>query len=77
MAIRVCYNSNKRYIIKQAKEVENMKKLLFGISLILTAIFIAVLDMGYDLPDIFEFLYIILPIAGIGFSIFGLIEREN
>ena len=54
-----------------------MKKLLFGIALILTAIFIVVLDRGYDLPGIVEFLSIILPIAGIGFSIFGLIERED
>ncbi len=38
---------------------------------------IATLLMGYDLPGIFEFLYIILPIAGIDFSIFGLIEREE
>lgn len=59
------------------KGISNMKKLLFGISLILTAIFIADLDRGYDLPGIVEFLYILLPIAGIGFSIFGLIEREN
>mgnify|MGYP001783781680 FL=1 len=54
-----------------------MKKLLFGIALILTAIFIVVLDRVYDLPEIVEFLYIILPIAGIGFSIIGLIERED
>ena len=54
-----------------------MKKLLFGIALILTAIFIVVLDRGYDLPGSVEFLYIILPIAGIGFSIFGLIEKED
>lgn len=54
-----------------------MKKISFGISLILTGIFIAVIDIGYDLPEIVEFLYIILPIAGVGFSIFGLIEREN
>ena len=48
-----------------------MKKLLFGIALILTAIFIVVLDRVYDLPEIVEFLYIILPIDGIDFSIFG------
>lgn len=54
-----------------------MKKVLFGISLILTGIFIAVLHIGYDLPGIVEYLYIILPVAGVGFSIFGLIEREN
>ena len=57
--------------------IRKMKKILFGIALILTAIFIAVLDRGYDLPGIVEFLYIILPIAGIGFSIFGLIEKED
>ena len=54
-----------------------MKKLLFGISLTLTAIFIVVLDMGYDLPGVFEFFYIILPIFGIIFSITGLIERDE
>ncbi len=54
-----------------------MKKLLFGISLILTAIFITILDIGNELPDFLEFCYLILPLVGIGFSIFGLIEKDE
>lgn len=52
-----------------------MKKLLFGISLILAAIFTAILDMQYDLPGIVEFLYILLPIAGFAFSVIGLLQE--
>ena len=58
-------------------EILKNEKIIIGIALILTAIFIVVLDRVYDLPEIVEFLYIILPIAGIGFSIIGLIERED
>lgn len=54
-----------------------MKKLLFGISLILTAIFITILDIGNELPDFLEFCYLILPLVGLTFSVIGLIEKED
>jgi len=54
-----------------------MKKLLFGISLILVAIFITILDIGNELPGFLEFICLILPLIGLTFSVIGLIEKED
>ena len=54
-----------------------MKKLLFGIALILFSIFVVVLDMGHILPSFTQYIYAILPIVGLVFCIVGLVEKNK
>jgi len=54
-----------------------MKKILFGIALILFSIFVVVLDRGYDLPGIVEYIYVFVPLIGLVFCFIGLFEKEK
>ena len=54
-----------------------MKKLLFGIALILYSIFVVVLDMGNMLPGFTEYIYVVLPIVGLVFCVIGLVEKDK
>ncbi|MBQ5321249.1 MAG: hypothetical protein J6K88_04230 [Oscillospiraceae bacterium] len=54
-----------------------MKKLLFGIALILFSIFFVVYDVSYDLPVIVDSIYIFAPLIGLGFCFMGLFEKEE
>ena len=54
-----------------------MKKLLFGISLILFSTFLVVLDRDYMLPGIVQYVYAFTPILGLVFCFIGLFEKEE
>ncbi len=58
-----------------------MKKMLFGITLILFSIMLYILgevehiDIFYN--DFMQLVYIILPFIGLGFSVWGLVKKEE
>lgn len=54
-----------------------MKKILFGIALILFSIFALVLDNGYELPGIVQYIYAFVPLIGLVFCFIGLLEKEE
>ena len=58
-----------------------MKKILFGIALILFSMFLfmlgelALFDFFYN--DFVQVIYAVLPFVGLAFSVWGLVEKEN
>ena len=54
-----------------------MKKILFGIALIMFSIFALILDYDYDLPIMVQYIYIFGPLIGLGFCFIGLYEKEE
>lgn len=54
-----------------------MKKLLFGIALILFSLCVVVLDINNELPTILECVYLLFPLIGLVFCIVGLVEKEG
>lgn len=54
-----------------------MKKILFGIALILFSIFTLVLDNGNELPGIVEYIYVFVPLIGLVFCFIGLFEKKE
>ena len=54
-----------------------MKKILFGIALLLFSVFLVVLDQGNELPGIVELLYIEVHLIGLGFCVVGLLEKKE
>ena len=64
------------YGIINKKGVLFMKKIIFGIALIIFAIWLLVLESIDGINVFFQYCAVILPIIGIGFSIWGLFEEE-
>ena len=54
----------------------SMKKILFGIALILFSIFALELDKGSELPGIVEYIYVFAPLIGLVFCFIGLFSKE-
>lgn len=58
-----------------------MKKIVFGISLILFGIALFLLDeighFSFLRNDFAQLIYVILPFAGLGMSVFGFLEKEK
>ena len=58
-----------------------MKKLIFGLTLIIFSMILILLDEVVHVSmfrnDFVAFIYIILPFIGLGMSVWGLIEKEN
>lgn len=56
-----------------------MKKILFGIALILFSIFVLMLNISYNysLPAIVEYIYVFLPLIGLVFCFIGLSEKDK
>ncbi len=57
--------------------MSGIKKILFGIALVLFSIFALVLDNGYELPGIVQYIYAFAPLIGLVFCFIGLFEKEE
>lgn len=57
--------------------MSGIKKILLGIALILFSIFALVLDNGYELPGIVQYIYAFAPLIGLVFCFIGLFEKEE
>ena len=53
-----------------------MKKILFGIALILFPLAIFAMDYGHDLPELVEYIYVFAPLIGLVFCFIGLFSKE-
>lgn len=52
-----------------------MKKLLFGIALILFAVFLVLLDQGFLMPGFTQGVYLVSAGAGLLFAFIGFLEK--
>ncbi len=57
--------------------MSSIKKVLFGIALILFPISVFAMDYGHDLPGIVEYIYVFVPLIGLVFCFIGLFEKEE